>query len=173
MPPMRPSHSLAAAAALLLCAQSPAPAAPMPWCAHIPLPATSAPACRPLLVRAPQGTLRLAVAATEQQRERGLMNVAFVPPAQGMIFVFPGGDEDRGFWMKDTITPLDMVFVTAGGTITAVAVNVPATPPHTPDEKVARRSGLAHYVIELGAGQAGLLGLIPGATLVIPAVEGR
>jgi hypothetical protein len=166
------AHSLVAAAALVgLSAQ--APAASVPWCTRIPLPATAAQACVPLTIRTPHGTLRLAVAATESQRERGLMNVSYVPPLQGMIFAFPDGDDDRGFWMKDTITPLDMVFVTSDGTITSVAVDVPATPPHTPDEKVARRSGLAHYVIELGAGQAGAMGLLPGARLVIPAVQAR
>jgi len=95
------------------------------------------------------------------------MNVAYVPAGQGMIFVFPDGDLDRGFWMKDTITPLDMVFVRRDGTVSSVAVNVPATPPKTPDEKVARRNGTGQYVIELGAGQAGQFGVLPGTRLVI------
>ena len=70
-----------------------------------------------LEVRAGRTTLRLAVAATPAQREHGLMNVPFVPSGQGMLFAFPGADEMRGFWMKDTITPLDMVFVRSDGTI--------------------------------------------------------
>jgi hypothetical protein len=151
-----------------------APAAAQRWCAAIPLPTGArATACRPLEIRTARGTLRLAVAANEKQREHGLMNVRWVPPGQGMIFAFPDGDQLRGFWMKDTVTPLDMIFVTSDGTITDVAVNVPATAPHTPDDKIARRQAVAHYVIELGAGQAGELGLIPGARIVVPAVAAQ
>src|SRR5665213_2087099 len=123
--------------------------------------------------RAQRGTLRLAVARTEAQRERGLMNVAYVPAGQGMIFVFSDGDIDRGFWMKDTITPLDMVFFQRDDAFSSVEVNVPAAPPETPDDKVARRSGAGQYVIELGAGQAGLFGLLPGTRLVIPPVTAQ
>ena len=180
---------LVLATVLALTAQSPAPA-PMPWCVRLPIAhagdfslksdvdghtihSAAVPECRALEVRAPRGTLRLAVARTEAQRERGLMNVAYVPAGQGMIFVFSDGDIDRGFWMKDTITPLDMVFVRRDGTVSSVEVNVPATPPKTPDDKVARRSGAGQYVIELGAGQAGLFGLLPGTRLVIPPVTAQ
>jgi uncharacterized membrane protein (UPF0127 family) len=165
---------VALAGLLALTAQSPAPAGATPgrWCTRIPL-ATAA-RCSPLEVRTPRGTLlRLAVANSELQREHGLMNVAYVPPGQGMIFVFSDGDVNRGFWMKDTITPLDMVFVRSDGTISAVEVNVPATAPKTPDEKIARRSGIGQYVIELGAGAAGTLGLLPGTRLVIPPVTAQ
>jgi uncharacterized membrane protein (UPF0127 family) len=180
---------LALATALALTAQSPAPA-PLPWCVRLPIAhagdfslksdvdghtihSASLPECRALEVRTPHGLLRLAVARTEAQRERGLMNVAYVPSGQGMIFVFSDGDIDRGFWMKDTITPLDMIFVRRDGTVSSVEVNVPATPPKTPDEKVARRTGAGQYVIELGAGQAGLFGLLPGTRLVIPPVTAQ
>jgi uncharacterized membrane protein (UPF0127 family) len=163
---------IALVAALALTAQTPGPAgSPLPWCTRIPI--AHAAACRPLEVRTPRGTIRLAVANTELQREHGLMNVPFVPAGQGMIFVFSDGDLDRGFWMKDTITPLDMVFVRRDGTVSSVAVNVPATPPKTPDEKVARRNGAGQYVIELGAGQAGQFGLLPGTRLVIPTVDAQ
>ena len=164
--------ALFAAALIALTAQNPAPAAtPQPWCTRVPI--ALAPACRPLEVRTPRGTLRLAVANTEAAREHGLMNVPFVPAGQGMIFVFPDGDQQRGFWMKDTITPLDMVFVRSDGTISDVEVNVPATPPKSPDERIARRNGVGRYVIELGAGQAGQYGLLPGSRLVIPPVAAQ
>jgi len=170
--PARCARALLALGMLLgLTAQGPAPApAGGPWCTRIPLPRAG---CRPLEIRTPRTTLRLAVAATEAQREHGLMNVRFVPPGEGMIFAFAGGDQMRGFWMKDTVTPLDMVFVQGDGTISAVAVNVPATKPKTPDDKIARRQGVGSYVIELGAGQAGALGLLPGSALIVPPVEAR
>ena len=182
--------SLAAVAALLaLCAQTPAPDAD-PWCTRVPLPRADLPAlksnvdtqtihqqrpleCRPLEVRAGRTTLHLAVAADEAQREHGLMRVPYVPAGQGMLFAFPGGDQVRGFWMKDTITPLDMVFVKTDGTISVIAVNVPATAPKTPDDKVARREGLGKYVIELGAGEAGRIGLLPGMQLYIVPITAK
>jgi uncharacterized membrane protein (UPF0127 family) len=180
--------SLAAVAALLvLCAQTPAADAEA-WCARLPLPrADLAPLkidgnpvhrghvaeCRALEVRAGRTTLRLAVAATNAQREHGLMNVPFVPTGTGMLFAFPGGDELRGFWMKDTITPLDMVFVRSDGTIVMIAVNVPATAPKTPDEKIARRQAIAKYVIELGAHDSERIGLEPGMQLYIAPITAK
>ena len=184
--------SLIALAALLACtAQSPAPAAtpaPQGWCTRLPLPRPDlapmkvegnpvhrghAAECRVLEVRAGRTTLRLAVAATNAQREHGLMNVPFVPSGQGMLFAFPGGDEMRSFWMKDTITPLDMVFVRSDGTIMMIAVNVAATKPGTPDDKIARRQALAKYVIELGARESERIGLEPGMQLYIEAVDAK
>ena len=175
--------------ALVLTAQSPAPS-PVPWCATIPLPAANvlplgfnaggdlvaksrtAP-CRPLDVHTPRATLHLAVAASENQRERGLMNVPFVPAGQGMLFVFDGSDQRRYFWMKDTIAPLDMIFLDGNGAITSIAANVPATAPGTPDDQIARREGVGRYVIELAAGEAARLGLAQGTRLVVPPVAAR
>ena len=137
----------------------------LPYCTRIPLPST---ACRPLEVTSGRTALHLALASNEAQRERGLMNVRSVPRGQGMLFVFPDGEQTREFWMKDTIAPLDMLFVDTNGTVTGVAANVPATKPGTPDDKIARRRGLAQYVIELGAGQAAALGIAAGSHLGIP-----
>jgi uncharacterized membrane protein (UPF0127 family) len=181
--------SLAVAALLAFTAQAPAatPAAPS-YCTRLPLPlADLAPLkvdgnpvhtghaveCRALEVRAGRTTLRLAVAATNAQREHGLMNVPFVPAGSGMLFAFPGGDELRGFWMKDTITPLDMVFVRSDGAIVLIAVNVPATLPKTPDDKIARRQAVAKYVIELGAHESERIGLQPGMQLYITPVDAK
>ncbi len=182
---------IAVAALLALTAQSPAPAdsaTPQGWCTRFPLPRPDLPAikvngnpvhrghaaeCRVLEVRAGHTTLRLSVAATNAQRERGLMSVPFVPSGQGMLFAFPGGDELRGFWMKDTITPLDMVFVRSDGTIVMIAENVPATAPNTPENKIARREAVAKYVIELGARESERIGLKPGMQLYIEAVDAK
>ena len=165
---------LALAAVCACTAQSPAPAGvpaaaetPPAWCTSFP-PRTDASACRVLEVRAPRRTLRLAVAATEPKREHGLMNVASVRSGEGMLFAFSDGDQTRYFWMKNTIAPLDMIFVDAAGTVTSVAANVPATTPGTPDSKVATRQGAGRFVIELGAGDAKRQGIVRGTHLAIP-----
>lgn len=101
------------------------------------------------------------------------MNVPSVPAGQGMLFVFPDGDQPREFWMKNTITPLDMVFVNGNGAITSIAAAVPATAPGTSDANIARRSGFGTYVIELASGDAARLGLGTGVHLAIPRVEAQ
>lgn len=168
--------------AVLLTVQTPsATGEPLPWCTTIPLPHTDLPtvsdtlhevhraSCRSLDVETPQVTLHLAVAATEAQREHGLMGVPYLPVREGMLFAFPDAlDQTRYFWMKNTITPLDMVFVKSDGTISSIAARVPATAPGTPDDKLARRDGVGRYVIELGAGEAARDGLATGVRLRIP-----
>lgn len=169
---------------LLLTAQAPAPTGgQLPWCTSIPLPQTDLPSvsdtlheahratCRSLDVETPQVTLHLAVAETEAQREHGLMGVPYLPVREGMLFAFPDAvDQTRNFWMKNTITPLDMVFVKSDGTISSIAAHVPATALGTTDDKVARRDGVGRYVIELGSGEALRDGLAPGVRLRIPAL---
>jgi uncharacterized membrane protein (UPF0127 family) len=53
-------------------------------------------------------SLRPEVARTSDQRAHGLMH-RLKAPADGMLFVFPG-DTTGGFWMKDTLVPLAIVF---------------------------------------------------------------
>jgi len=97
--------------------------------------------------------LRLAVANDDAMRELGLMCVTRLKPQHGMIFVF-SDDKRWEFWMKNTLVPLDMVWVKADGTITTIAANVPASTRATPDDAVARRAGTGQYVIELRAREA-------------------
>lgn len=120
-------------------------------------------------IHAPKATLTLQVARTEDQREQGLMNVTALPPHTGMIFVF---DKDAvvEFWMKNTLVPLDMVFLGPDGTVRSVAANVPATLRSTPDEKIPRRMGKAKYVIELPAGEADRDGIIGSTVLSLTAL---
>ena len=117
-----------------------------------------------IVVHAPKATLTLQVATTEDQRETGLMSVTHLPAHTGMVFVF---DEDAPvtFWMKDTLVPLDMIFVAADGTVRSVAANVPVVPEDTPDNKIPTRPGVAKFVIELAAGEAAHDGITTGVQL--------
>jgi uncharacterized membrane protein (UPF0127 family) len=98
------------------------------------------------------------------------MCVRVLPPRTGMIFVFSDGDNYRDFWMKNTLIPLDMVFVSKSGKVNDVRANVPSTTVDTPDEKIPHRSGTGTYVIELGAGEAARAGIKPGANLDVSGV---
>lgn len=127
-------------------------AAAMPAAQHLPT----------IVAHAPAADLTLQVARTERQRETGLMSVRSLAEHTGMVFVFPG-DEAVAFWMKDTLIPLDMVFVGPDGVVRGVASRVPIVPPTMPDENIPLERGTAKYVIELSSGEAAQDGIVPGA----------
>jgi uncharacterized membrane protein (UPF0127 family) len=67
------------------------------------------------------------MALTPDQQETGLMFRTSVAPDSGMLFVFSAPQEGQ-FWMKNTLVPLDMVFINADGTIRTILEN---TVPHS------------------------------------------
>lgn len=119
---------------------------------------------RVISLRAPAAQLRVQVAATEPQRERGLMGVRKLAPHTGMLFVF-SADAPIEFWMKDTLIPLDMVFIGRSGIVRNVFTNVPIVSTDTPDDRIPRRDGVAKYVLELPAGEAARDGLTGGVSI--------
>jgi hypothetical protein len=116
------------------------------------------------VVAAPKANLTLEVARTDEQRERGLMYRQTLPPHTGMIFLFDR-DEQISFWMKNTLIPLDMVFVAADGTVRRVFANVPVLSAKLPDDQIPEETSRARYVIELPAGEAARDGIAPGVKL--------
>jgi len=150
---------------LMLALAAPARALPSPGSCQ-PQPERGA----PVAIKAPEATLSLRVAADVDSRTYGLMCVLALPPHAGMIFVFTGPDMDHDFWMKDTLIPLDMVWVTARGEVTTVAANVPATTVDTPDAKIPHRNGTGTFVIELASGEAARAGIKRGVHLDVSQV---
>ncbi|MDQ2991242.1 MAG: DUF192 domain-containing protein [Candidatus Eremiobacteraeota bacterium] len=123
----------------------------MPQAQHLPT----------LLAFAPRAILTLQIARTENQREIGLMNVTLLAEHTGMLFVFPA-DGPVAFWMKDTLIPLDMVFVASDGTVRSIARRMPIVPSTMPDENIPLERGDAKYVIELSSGEAEQDGIVVG-----------
>jgi uncharacterized membrane protein (UPF0127 family) len=115
-------------------------------------------------VDAPRARLALETASTPAQQERGLMNRTSLSQHTGMIFVFPS-DSQVSFWMKDTLIPLDMIFVDSGGTVRRVFARVPVVTPNTPDSAIPLETARARYVIELAAGEAACDGIRLGTRL--------
>lgn len=113
-------------------------------------------------LHAPNATLHVQIARTEPQRERGLMAVTHLPPHTGMLFIFDD-DGPVAFWMKDTLIPLDMVFLAPDGTVRKIFPSVPVVSPQLPDPDIPLEQASAKYVIELPAGEAKTDGLREGA----------
>ena len=163
----RPNARVAALAAAALAIAPAAVAAQAP--AACPTPEQT-PNPVPVRVRAPAAVLALRVARTDATREYGLMCVRSLPADAGMIFVFAGGDSRQPFWMKNTLIPLDMVFVLKNGRVNNIDANVPATTVGTPDERLPNYYGTGSYVIELNAGEAERAGIVPGTVLDLSGV---
>jgi len=125
---------------------------------------------RTIAVAAPAAVLRLAVADDERTRETGLMCAMGLRPQHGMLFVF-AFENDWEFWMKNTLVPLDMIWLTAGGEVTEIAADVPAATLSTPEAALARRHGRGLYVIELPAREAAADGIVVGTQLTLPALD--
>jgi uncharacterized membrane protein (UPF0127 family) len=96
------------------------------------------------------------LALNEAERARGLMYREKLGPYDGMLFDFYQ-DAPVSFWMKNTLIPLDMVFIAGDGTIKHIHAN--ATPLSTdaiPSQFPVRA------VLEVNGGAARLLGIKPG-----------
>jgi uncharacterized membrane protein (UPF0127 family) len=129
--------------------------------APVPTPQT----LRTIALAAPRAQLRVQVAMTELQRERGLMGVTKLAEHTGMLFVF-NADAPIEFWMKDTLIPLDMIFIGKNGVVRTVFANVPVVPVDTADNRIPRRDGIAKYVLELPAGEAARDGFTRGVRIL-------
>ncbi len=103
-------------------------------------------------------SLALEVARTAQERATGLMNRASLPADSGMLFVFDGPTTAR-FWMKDTLIPLSIAFITGDGTILDIQDMQPETlDAHGPAAPYV-------YAIEANQGWFAAHGVQPGQTV--------
>jgi uncharacterized membrane protein (UPF0127 family) len=95
------------------------------------------------------------VAATPAEQQRGLMFRRTLDGDRGMIFPYDP-PQDVAFWMKNTLIPLDMVFISADGRIARVTTAVPLSLDPVPGgEPIAA-------VLEIRGGRAAELGIRPG-----------
>jgi len=96
------------------------------------------------------------VAADEDSRMQGLMFRTKLAPNAGMLFDFPDV-RFRSFWMKNTVLPLDILFLRADGTISSIAANArPYSEKDIPSQEPVRA------VLEINGGRAAALGIVPG-----------
>jgi uncharacterized membrane protein (UPF0127 family) len=119
-------------------------------------------------VTRPDGTVAsfcVWLAATEAQREQGLMGVTSLGGADGMLFRF-GADQTGTFWMKDTVVPLSIAFFAASGMLVSTADMAPCP---SSESTCPVYGAAAPYTDALEVPQAGLgrLGVVPDARLAV------
>lgn len=112
-------------------------------------------------------SLRVEYAITRAAREIGLGGRASIPSDYGMLFVFPNRDY-YGFWMKDTLVPLDIFWLddSAGkGQLIVVSMSLNRATSTYPS--VFYPSVPARYVLETAAGFAEAHTIATGTPLLL------
>lgn len=105
------------------------------------------------------------LALTPGEQARGLMFRTELAADKGMLFVFPE-PKRASFWMRNTLIPLDMLFVRQNGRIANILEQVP------PETETPRRSvGRVKAVLELAGGRAAELGIFAGDMVIFPEME--
>lgn len=92
--------------------------------------------------------VRAEVADTETAREEGLKNRKSLPANTGMLFIFNRKDY-HAFWMKDTLIPLDMIWIN-DDTIVHIEEHVQPSEKSLPP--LYRPIAPANYVLEVNSG---------------------
>ncbi|MES2729531.1 MAG: DUF192 domain-containing protein [Pseudomonadota bacterium] len=100
--------------------------------------------------------IRTEIADTAQSVSTGMMYRTSMPAGTGMLFVLPQ-PSDVQFWMKNTLVPLDMVFIDENRVIQKIHANAI---PH--DETLIPAGGLVSYVLEIPSGSAAEMGISVG-----------
>ena len=131
-------------------------------------PPPSSPDSRPIVTfTTAQGdaTVRVEVVQSEAKVERGLMYREHLPPDDGMLFLL---DEEKEwkFWMRNTLVPLDIIFITRDMKVAGVSANaVPRS------EKLLTVGVPSLFVVEVNAGWAAAHHVSAGSVVKFAGVE--
>ena len=102
--------------------------------------------------------IRAQVAATPDQRQRGLMFRREMPAHEGMLFIFDSPTR-QCFWMRNTLLPLSIAFLRDDGSI----VNIDEMAPQTEASHCSLEP--VRFVLEMNSGWFAKRGLKPGAKI--------
>jgi uncharacterized membrane protein (UPF0127 family) len=118
---------------------------------------------QPLTLETDKGryAFRVEDADTDSKRETGLMCRKALAADRGMLFDFKRSTDNVAFWMRNTLIPLDIVFIRPDGRVLSIARNARPL-----DETPLPAGGKVRAVLELAAGRAAEIGLMPGDKVV-------
>jgi uncharacterized membrane protein (UPF0127 family) len=105
--------------------------------------------------------LHVEVAKTPAERERGLMYRKSMAENHGMLFIFPS-DRHLSFWMKNTVIPLSIAYISQDGTIREIYHMKPRS------LEAIRSDHSVRYALEVNEGEFARLGVKPGDRVVLP-----
>lgn len=111
-------------------------------------------------------TVDVEVAATDASRTRGLMWRWSLAEGKGMLFIFPQ-TQRLAFWMRNTLIPLDMVFIDEQLTVVGV---VEKAEPRTLESRGPATPG--KYVLEVPGGYVASHGVKVGSKVALEGVGG-
>lgn len=112
----------------------------------------------------PDVLFNVEIADTPESRNRGLMRRTSLAEDAGMLFVFDS-EVTRYFWMKNTIIPLDILYIATNGTIVDIQTMQPCEKEPCPTYP-SRAPAL--YALEINAGEAQSRGIAVGQTVSLP-----
>ena len=95
------------------------------------------------------------LAKTGEERSKGLMFREKLPEGEGMLFIFER-DQRLSFWMKNTLIPLSIAYISSDGII----IDIKDMRPH--DESPVLSSRMVRYALEVPQGWFSRTGIRPG-----------
>ena len=101
------------------------------------------------------------IADTDESRRLGLMHREALPEGQGMLFVFEQ-DQRLSFWMKDTVIPLSIAYISSDGVIREIHDMTPLS------LESIRSSRSVRYALEVNRGAFDAAGIEPGDRVLLP-----
>lgn len=108
--------------------------------------------------------IKAELARTSEQRTQGLMRRKSLADGNGMLFIFDR-DQVLSFWMKNTLIPLSIAFITADGRI----IEIKDMRPH--DLNTVSSSRSVRYALEVPQGWFDRAGVKPGDIVVLDAIK--
>ena len=109
--------------------------------------------------------IRAEFARTPEEWQKGLMNRSSLPKNSGMLFIFPD-ETNRSFWMKNTLIPLDIIFISSKGRVNEMTTLSPCQ--KTEICQFYNSKTPAQYVLEINAGSTGKWKIIEGDIVELP-----
>jgi len=119
------------------------------------------PQLRTVTIKSGTVELKVEVARTELERNRGLMFRKSLKPGNGMLFDFDA-DQKVSFWMRNTTLPLSVAYIGSDGTMYQILDLVPLSEEPRPSTRSVR------YALEVPQGWFSQVGLKEGDRFEIP-----